>query len=45
MSSSSIMPQKRNPDGAELIRAKASIAIGNLSSNAKSNEVTASDLQ
>ena len=32
MSSSSIMPQKRNPDGAELIRAKASIAIGNLSS-------------
>tara|TARA_S200000501_G_scaffold379023_1_gene446611 strand:- start:15690 stop:17087 length:1398 start_codon:yes stop_codon:yes gene_type:complete len=32
MSSSSIMPQKKNPDGAELIRAKASLIQGNLSS-------------
>ena len=29
---SSIMPQKKNPDGAELVRAKASLMIGNLSS-------------
>ncbi len=29
---SSIMPQKKNPDGAELVRAKASLIIGNLSS-------------
>ena len=27
---SSIMPQKKNPDGAELVRAKASLLIGNL---------------
>ncbi len=27
---SSIMPQKKNPDGAELVRAKASLIIGNL---------------
>ena len=27
---SSIMPQKKNPDGAELLRGKASISIGNL---------------
>ena len=32
MSSSSILPQKRNPDGAELIRAKAAITFGNLNS-------------
>ena len=32
MSSSSIMPQKKNPDGAELIRAKSSTISGNLSS-------------
>ena len=32
MSSSSIMPQKKNPDAMELVRAKASIIIGNLSS-------------
>ncbi len=29
---SSIMPQKKNPDGAELVRAKASLLVGNLSS-------------
>ncbi len=29
---SSIMPQKKNPDGAELVRAKASLIIGNLGS-------------
>ncbi len=29
---SSIMPQKKNPDGAELVRAKASLIIGNLNS-------------
>ena len=29
---SSIMPQKKNPDGAELVRGKASIIISNLSS-------------
>jgi len=29
---SSIMPQKRNPDGAEVIRGQASIIIGNLNS-------------
>ena len=29
---SSIMPQKKNPDSMELVRAKASIIIGNLSS-------------
>ncbi len=29
---SSIMPQKKNPDGAELVRAKASLMIGNLGS-------------
>jgi len=29
---SSIMPQKRNPDGAELVRGQTSIIIGNLSS-------------
>ncbi len=29
---SSIMPQKKNPDGAELVRAKASSIIGNLGS-------------
>ncbi len=29
---SSIMPQKKNPDGAELVRGKTSIIIGNLSS-------------
>ena len=29
---SSIMPQKKNPDAMELVRAKASIIIGNLSS-------------
>ncbi len=29
---SSIMPQKKNPDGAELVRAKASLMIGNLTS-------------
>ena len=32
MSSSSIMPQKKNPDAMELVRAKASIIISNLSS-------------
>ena len=32
VSSSSILPQKRNPDGAELIRAKAAITFGNLNS-------------
>ena len=31
MSSSSIMPQKKNPDATELIRAKSSIVISNLS--------------
>ncbi|MDA9372812.1 argininosuccinate lyase [Pelagibacterales bacterium] len=30
MSSSSIMPQKKNPDAAELVRAKASLINGNL---------------
>ena len=30
MSSSSIMPQKKNPDAMELIRAKASVVISNL---------------
>ncbi len=29
---SSIMPQKKNPDGAELVRGKASLMIGNLNS-------------
>tara|TARA_A100001011_G_scaffold279320_1_gene289230 strand:+ start:681 stop:2066 length:1386 start_codon:yes stop_codon:yes gene_type:complete len=29
---SSIMPQKKNPDGAELVRGKTSIIIGNLNS-------------
>ena len=29
---SSIMPQKRNPDGAELVRSNSSIVIGNLNS-------------
>ncbi len=29
---SSIMPQKRNPDGAELVRGKTSLIIGNLNS-------------
>ncbi len=29
---SSIMPQKKNPDGAELVRAKASLIVGNLGS-------------
>ncbi len=29
---SSIMPQKKNPDGAELVRAKSSLIIGNLGS-------------
>ncbi len=29
---SSIMPQKKNPDGAELVRAKATLLIGNLGS-------------
>ena len=32
MSSSSIMPQKKNPDAAELVRAKASLINSNLSS-------------
>ena len=32
VSSSSILPQKRNPDGAELIRAKAAITFSNLNS-------------
>ena len=32
MSSSSIMPQKKNPDAAELVRAKTSLINGNLSS-------------
>ena len=31
MSSSSIMPQKKNPDATELVRAKSSIVISNLS--------------
>jgi argininosuccinate lyase len=31
LSSSSIMPQKKNPDAMELVRAKASIIINNLS--------------
>tara|TARA_B100001057_G_scaffold63068_1_gene56569 strand:+ start:497 stop:1849 length:1353 start_codon:yes stop_codon:yes gene_type:complete len=33
VSSSSILPQKRNPDGAELVRAKASIVFSNLNSS------------
>ena len=32
VSSSSILPQKRNPDGAELIRAKAAVTFSNLNS-------------
>jgi argininosuccinate lyase len=32
MSSSSIMPQKKNPDAAELVRAKAALLTSNLSS-------------
>ncbi len=44
-SGSSIMPQKKNPDAAELLRAKAPRVVGHLAGLARGHPRTAADLQ